>query len=93
MDRSGCYAARKIAVDMVKKHGFDKCTVQLAYAIGVSEPVSVDAIGMLGKERVDVSSEVKASYDLTPIGIIKALGLLSLDYGRMAGGNHMIHFV
>lgn len=93
VDRSGCYAARKIAVDMVKKHGFDKCTVQLAYAIGVSEPVSVDAIGMLGKERVDVSSEVKASYDLTPIGIIKALGLLSLDYGRMAGGNHMIHFV
>ncbi len=93
VDRSGCYAARKIAVDMVKRHGFDKCTVQLAYAIGVSEPVSVDAIGISGKDRVDVSEEVISSYDLTPRGIIKALNLTALDYGRIAGGNHMIHFI
>ena len=93
VDRSGCYMARRIAVDMVRKHGYDTCTVQLAYAIGVSEPVSVDAVGLAGKDRFDVSEEVRTSYDLTPAGIIKSLGLLTLDYGRISGGNHMIHFI
>ena len=94
VDRSACYAARRIAVDMVKKHGFESCTVQLAYAIGVSEPVSVSAIGLDAKgAKVDVGSEIRASYDLTPRGIIKALHLLDLDYGKISGGNHMIRFI
>ena len=94
VDRSGCYAARRIAVDMVKKHGFDKCNVQLAYAIGVSEPVSVSAIGYDADGRkTDVGDEVRESYDLTPRGIIESMGLLELDYGRIASGNHMLRFV
>ena len=93
VDRSGCYAARRIAVDMVRKHGFDKCTVQIAYAIGVSEPVSVSAIGEKDGKTVDVSAEVRMAYDLTPAGIIRELGLLELDYGSIAAGNHMIRFV
>jgi len=78
---------------MVKKHGFDSCTVQIAYAIGVSEPVSVSATG-IGKDGtpVDVGAEVLSSYDLTPRGIIRSLDLLSLDYGELAGGNHMMAF-
>ncbi|MBQ9811342.1 MAG: methionine adenosyltransferase domain-containing protein [Spirochaetales bacterium] len=93
VDRSGCYAARKIAVDMVRKYGFESCTVQIAYAIGVSHPVSVSAIGILsdGSEK-DVSDEVVQGYDLTPRGIISALGLLDLDYGKLSGGNHMMAF-
>ena len=94
VDRSGCYAARRIAVDMVRKHGFESCTVQIAYAIGVSSPVSVYAIGVRADgSKVDVSTEVVSSYDLTPRGIIDSLGLLDLDYGELAAGNHMIAFI
>ena len=93
VDRSGCYAARWIAVDMVKKHGFDSCTVQIAYAIGVSEPVSVSATGIRKDgSSEDVSAEVVSSYDLTPRGIIRDLNLLSMDYGVLSGGNHMMAF-
>ena len=93
VDRSGCYAARKIAVDMVKKHGFDRCTVQIAYAIGVAEPVSLAAVGEKEGVRTDISAEVRETYDLTPRGIIESMKLLELDYGAMAAGNHMIRFV
>ena len=94
VDRSGCYMARRVAVDMVKKHGFANATVQLAYAIGVSEPVSVAAFG-IGDDgkRVDVSREVTSSYDLTPRGISDYLNLTALDYSKISGGNHMIHFI
>jgi S-adenosylmethionine synthetase len=94
VDRSACYAARKIAVDMVRKHGFDSCTVQIAYAIGVSHPVSVAATGILPDgSKKDISDEVVQGYDLTPRGIISNLGLLGLDYGKLSGGNHMMAFV
>ncbi|MBR5099523.1 MAG: methionine adenosyltransferase domain-containing protein [Spirochaetales bacterium] len=94
VDRSGCYAARKIAVDLVRKHNFDSCVVQLAYAIGVSNPVSVSAIGTLyDGSKADVSDEVLQSYDMTPRGIIRSLNLLELDYGILAGGNHMMAFI
>lgn len=94
VDRSGCYAARRIAVDMVRKHGFESCTVQIAYAIGVSSPVSVYAYGICEDGRkVDVSTEVVEGYDLTPRGIINSLGLLDLDYGKLAAGNHMMNFI
>ena len=93
VDRSGCYMARKIAVYMVKKHGFDSCEVQLAYAIGVSQPVSVSAFGLEKGNKIDISKEVVSGYDLTPGGIIKALNLRSLDYSKIASGNHMIYFI
>ena len=94
VDRSGCYAARRIAVDLLKKHGFDRCTVQIAYAIGVAEPVSITARGQQSDGKmVYLGDEIRANYDLTPGGIIRDLKLLELDYGRISGGNHMIHFI
>ena len=68
--------------------------VQLAYAIGVSHPVSVSAFGLdADGHRVDVSEQVRFTYDLTPKGITDYLGLLKLDYSKISGGNHMIHFI
>ena len=94
VDRSGCYIARRIAVDMVRKYEFESCTVQIAYAIGVSEPVSVSASGLdAHSRRIDVSNEVKSSYDLTPRGISDYLNLTKLDYSVISGGNHMIRFI
>ena len=94
VDRSGCYMARRIAVDMVRKHGFESCTVQIAYAIGVSEPVSVAATGLDAHSgKIDVSDEVRSSYDLTPRGISEYLNLSTLDYSMISAGNHMIHFI
>ncbi len=94
VDRSGCYIARRIAVDMVKKHDFESCTVQIAYAIGVPEPVSVAANGLDAHGRkIDVSADVRSSYDLTPRGIINYLNLTKLDYSKLSEGNHMIYFI
>ena len=85
VDRSASYMARKIAVDLVKKHNLKWCEVQLAYAIGVSEPVSVN---IKNDMNIDFSSEVKANYDLTPRGIMNHLNLLTLDYEKLAEGCH-----
>ena len=68
VDRSGAYMARRVAVDYLKKHNAKEVFVELAYAIGVAEPVQATA-------TVDgVEMEVEG-YDLTPKGIIKALKL------------------
>ena len=94
VDRSGCYIARRIAVDMVKKYDFESCTVQIAYAIGVSQPVSVSAFGLDARSRrIDVSEDVRSHYDLTPRGISDYLNLTKLDYSVISGGNHMIRFI
>ena len=79
---------------MVKKYGFESCTVQIAYAIGVSQPVSVSAFGLDARsKKIDVSDDVKSFYDLTPKGISDYLNLTKLDYSVISGGNHMIRFV
>jgi S-adenosylmethionine synthetase len=85
VDRSATYMARKIAVDLVEKYQLKWCEVQLAYAIGVAEPVSVNIKNDLGE---DYASYVRATYDLTPKGIIKALDLLNVDYEKLAEGCH-----
>ena len=93
VDRSACYMARSIAVDLVDKYGLDSCTVQLAYAIGKSLPVSASAVGVdLEGKRFEQSDKLYKDYDLTPEGMIESLGLRTLDYATIAGGNHMIHF-
>ena len=90
VDRSGCYIARKIAVDLVKKFDCNRAEVQLAYAIGVSQPVSVCA----KCDGKDYSKYVKDNYNLSPKAIIDYLGLLDgIDYEKIAEGNHMIMFV
>lgn len=83
VDRSASYMARKIAKDLVKA-GNHWAKVQLGYAIGVSEPMSVIA----ETDNGDYSEYVKQEYDLTPKGIIKTLGLLNVDYEKLAEGCH-----
>lgn len=85
VDRSGSYMARKIAVDLLEKHALLWCEVQISYAIGVAEPVSVSIQNNLG---LDLSDEVKQNYDLTPRGIIRNLDLLNTDYEKLASGCH-----
>lgn len=85
VDRSGSYMARKIAVDLLERHTLQWCEVQISYAIGVAEPVSVS---IQNDQGLDLSAEVKRTYDLTPKGIIQSLDLLNLDYEKLASGCH-----
>lgn len=85
VDRSGGYMARKIAVDLLKKHNLVWCEVQIAYAIGVAQPVSVVVTNDKGLRLED---EVAENYDLTPSGIIKSLGLIDQNYQELASGCH-----
>lgn len=90
VDRSGAYMARKIAKDLVRSGQVRKCEVQLAYAIGVAEPVSV-AVECFGTERVslgEIKDWIRANYDLTPAGIINELELLDVDYNQVSAYGH-----
>ena len=89
VDRSASYMARKIAVDLVKQYNLKWCEVQLAYAIGVAEPVSVNIKS--DKDNYNFAGIVKNAYDLTPRGIIKELNLLDVDYENLAEGCHFYH--
>lgn len=97
VDRSGAYMARYLAVEMVKKYQISEVLVQLAYAIGMREPVSVDvkiktSENLTEKEKPEqelmMTKWIKENHDLTPQGIIKTLGLLKIDYARLAEGCH-----
>ena len=90
VDRSGAYMARKIAVDIVRAGYADKCEAQIAYAIGVPEPVSVyvDTFGTGKQSREFIEQYVKDSYDLRPAGIIERLGLKDFDYNRVSSYGH-----
>ena len=90
VDRAGAYMARKIAADIVDAEWADRCEVQIAYAIGKAEPVSV-TVETFGTEHVCphcLDEFVMKHYDLTPQGIIKNLGLLDVDYNRVSSGGH-----
>lgn len=86
VDRSATYMARKIAVDLVKNYGLKWCEVQLAYAIGVADPVSVNV--KCDNPDLNLAAYVKNNYDLTPRGIINYLNLLNIDYEKLAEGCH-----
>ena len=88
VDRSATYAARKIAVDLVKKYNLKWCKVQLAYVIGEAKPISVLIENDLG---LDLSKYVQDNYDLTPSGIIKFLDLYHLDYATISSGCHFLY--
>jgi S-adenosylmethionine synthetase len=90
VDRSACYMARYIAKNCVAAGLADKVLVQLAYAIGVAEPVSVyiDTAGT-GKISDDTISElVRAHFKLTPRGIIEELDLRKPIYKKTAAFGH-----
>ena len=90
VDRSGAYMARKIAKDILR-HGFARrCEVQLAYAIGVEEPVSVmaDTFHTGRVPSAYLAHWIRKHYDLTPSGIISSLGLQSVNYERVSTLGH-----
>ena len=90
VDRSAAYMARKVARDIVKAGDADRCEVQIAYAIGVAEPVSVyiDCFGTGRRASEDIWKDVMDRYDLTPQGIIRTLGLLDVDYNLVSSYGH-----
>jgi len=90
VDRSACYMARYVAKNVVASGLADKCLVQLAYAIGVAEPVSV-YIDTSGTGKVDddkLSEIVRAHFKLTPKGIIETLNLRRPIYKKTAAFGH-----
>ena len=90
VDRSAAYMARYIAKNVVAAGLADKCTVQLAYAIGVAEPVSVlidsHGTGSIDDERI--SDIVRENFTLTPKAIIEALDLRRPIYKETARFGH-----
>jgi S-adenosylmethionine synthetase len=90
VDRSACYMARYIAKNVVAADLADRCTVQLAYAIGVAEPVSV-LVDTHGTGKVDedvLSTIVREHFKLTPKGIIEELDLRRPIYKATAAFGH-----
>ncbi len=90
VDRSAAYMARHVAKNIVAAGLADRCEVQLAYAIGVSEPVSVH-IDTQGSGKVDdqrLCDVVREFFDLTPAGIIKYLDLRRPIFAKTAAGGH-----
>ena len=90
VDRSACYAARHVAKNLVAAGLCDRCEVQVAYAIGVAEPVSimVDTFGT-GKVSDDrLTALVRKHFDLTPKGIIESLKLRRPIYQKTAAYGH-----
>ena len=90
VDRSGSYAARHVAKNIVAAGLADECEVQIAYAIGVAEPVSimVDTFGT-GKISDDkLTRIVRDLFDLTPRGIIDRLNLIRGIYRKTAAYGH-----
>ena len=90
VDRSACYMARYVAKNIVAADLADRCQVQLAYAIGVAEPVSV-YVDTFGTGKVDddkISELVRAHFKLTPRGIIETLDLRRPIYRKTAAFGH-----
>ena len=90
VDRSACYMARYIAKNCVQAGLADRVQVQLAYAIGVAEPVSVlvETFGTGNIEEAKISSLVREHFSLTPKGIIETLDLRRPIYRQTAAFGH-----
>ncbi len=90
VDRSAAYMARYIAKNIVASRLADRCEVQLAYAIGVAEPVSVlvDTFGTGTLESKQLEDLVRANFSLTPKGIIESLDLRRPIYKQTAAYGH-----
>jgi S-adenosylmethionine synthetase len=90
VDRSAAYMARHIAKNIVAANLADRCEVQLAYAIGVAEPVSVlvDTFGTAKVDAATIPDLVRAHFRLTPKGIIESLNLRRPIYCKTAAYGH-----
>ena len=98
VDRSAAYAARYVAKNIVKAGLAEKCEIELAYAIGVAEPISilVDTFGTGKISDEDLSELVNNNFDLRPVGIINKFDLRNLPaknggkfYQKLAAYGHM----
>ena len=91
VDRSAAYAARYVAKNIVAAGLADKCEVELAYAIGVAEPVSimVDTFGTGKVSDEKLSAAVSKVFDLRPAAIIETLELRKPQYRQLAAYGHM----
>jgi S-adenosylmethionine synthetase len=90
VDRSAAYMARYVAKNIVAAGLADRCEVQLAYAIGVAEPVSVlvDTFGTGTVDEDKLEAMVRANFSLTPKGIIESLNLRRPIYKATAAYGH-----
>nr|MCR5341745.1 methionine adenosyltransferase [Butyrivibrio sp.] len=90
VDRSGAYAARYVAKNIVAAGLADKCEVQLSYAIGVAQPTSVlvDTFGTGKVSNEKLVAAVRELFDLRPAGIIKMLDLRRPIYKQTAAYGH-----
>ena len=90
VDRSAAYAARWVAKNLVKAGVATRCEVQVAYAIGVAEPVSirVDSFGTSKLSPSDLERLVRKHFDLTPRGIVEGLQLLRPIYRATSYHGH-----
>jgi S-adenosylmethionine synthetase len=90
VDRSASYMARYVAKNIVAAGLADKCEVQLAYAIGVAEPVSV-MINTFGTGKIpsnEIAHVVREEFDMRPRGIVETLDLLRPIYRKTAAYGH-----
>jgi S-adenosylmethionine synthetase len=90
VDRSACYMARYVAKNIIAAELAKRCEVQVAYAIGVAEPVSV-MIDTYGTGRVSedqIENSIRKSFDMRPAGIIKMLDLKKPKYKMTAAYGH-----
>ena len=90
VDRSAAYMARFLAKNIVASGIADKCEIQLAYAIGIAEPVSI-FLETFGTEKVnhaDIIGVIKSEIDLTPAGIIERFGMRAPIYANTASYGH-----
>ena len=90
VDRSAAYAARYVAKYIVAAGMADKCEIQLAYAIGVAQPVSV-LVETFGTAKIDeekIAELVRKNFALSPTGIIRELDLLRPIYKQTAAYGH-----
>src|SRR5213594_1247945 len=90
VDRSACYMARYVAKNVVAAGLADRCEVQLAYAIGVPDPVSVMVdtfdTGKISEEKIE--TQVREIFDTRPVGIIESLNLRRPIYKKTAAYGH-----
>ncbi len=90
VDRSAAYIARYIAKNVVASGLAEKCEVQLSYAIGIAEPVSVmiDTFGTGKIDEIEISKRVREVFGLKPADIIKSLDLMRLVFRPTAAYGH-----
>lgn len=88
VDRSGAYAARYVAKNIVAAGLAERCEIQISYAIGIAEPTSIFVETFGTGDNVEITKLIKKHFDLTPQGIIETHDLLRPIYRKTATYGH-----